>query len=340
MATIKVRWSVSELANVMSLFDTQKVYRSATGEDGSFSEITGVGTRVDLVTGVTSYLYDDTAGDPSYYYAVSYYNSSTTAESSLSDPIRGDLSGYCSILDIREQGLSESDASDSQVVAGITRATRLIERITGMWFEPRTRTFRLDKRQGRDVSLDIPIIAVTSFEILDEPVSLDYLWVYNRHLTQGLLNPDDRNNPRMEWREEYNLRIYGDSIRSYEPFTAWPMRYKISGVFGYTELDPSVSPSETESGSQVPADYGETPELIKYACMRLVMRYAHTIASGKGDDLSRAQRVVEEQTVDQSYKLSSLSGDAAGDAAFGMTGDREVDQILTMYTRPMSVGAI
>lgn len=90
MAVIKVRWTVDELENVMTQFDTQTVYRSTTGETGVYSEITGVGTRVDLVAGQTSYYFDDLTGDDTYFYKVGYLNTGTLAESTLTDPISGE----------------------------------------------------------------------------------------------------------------------------------------------------------------------------------------------------------------------------------------------------------
>jgi hypothetical protein len=90
MAVIKVRFSIEELANVMSQFDEVQVHRSTTGIGGAYSEITGPGTRVTLVAGQNDYYYDDTSGDESYYYKTRYYNSSTLAVSTFSDPIKGD----------------------------------------------------------------------------------------------------------------------------------------------------------------------------------------------------------------------------------------------------------
>jgi hypothetical protein len=98
MATIKVRWTVDELANVMTLFDQQKVYWTASiTAPIVWTEATGVGTRVALQAGVTSYLFDHLTGDPTYYYSVAYYNSSTTAESNKSDPMYGALTGYSTL---------------------------------------------------------------------------------------------------------------------------------------------------------------------------------------------------------------------------------------------------
>ena len=336
MATIKVRWSVNELENVMSLFDTQMVHRSPTGEPGTFVEITTELTRVPLVAGVTSYLFDDTAGDPSYYYAVSYYNSSTTESSNLSDARLGDLAGYVSVAEVRDEGLTSTDADDARVVVAIARATAMIDRVTGQWFEPRTRTFRLDGRPGEDIRMDVPIVAVTALSILEESIDLDYTWVYNRHLTQGLLAPDDRGNPRIGWRDDYDLYGYR-LLEQARRFRRGFQRVTVAGVFGYTELDSSLTPGETSSGSQVPADYGDTPALIKYACLRLVLKYAFPAMSSDGDDLAMRKRLIEERTADQLYRLADPSEE---DASFGITGDREVDGILKMYRAPFRVGAV
>jgi hypothetical protein len=91
MAVIKVRFTVSELANVMTQFDQVQVHRSTTGISGVYSEITGPGTRVTLIANHPDYFYDDTSGDSSYYYKTRYYNSSTLAVSTFSDPIKGDV---------------------------------------------------------------------------------------------------------------------------------------------------------------------------------------------------------------------------------------------------------
>jgi len=90
MATVKERWNINELVNVMSQFDTQKVYRSTTGEDGVYSEVTSPSTRIDFVASIASYYYDDLTGDDAYFYKVTYYNTATTNESTTSAPISGD----------------------------------------------------------------------------------------------------------------------------------------------------------------------------------------------------------------------------------------------------------
>lgn len=68
-------------------FDQIKYYRSTTGKTGTYSLLATVDIDVDNADLLTNY--DDTTGVSTYYYKVSFYNSVTTLESSLSDPISG-----------------------------------------------------------------------------------------------------------------------------------------------------------------------------------------------------------------------------------------------------------
>lgn len=91
MATpIKLKIQVDELANVLQTFNQIKVYRSTTGIAGTYTEITDVATRIDMVAGQAAYEYDDQSGAITYYYKVSYFASASLAESELSAPRLGD----------------------------------------------------------------------------------------------------------------------------------------------------------------------------------------------------------------------------------------------------------
>ena len=340
MATIKYRWSVPELANVMTLFDTQKVYRSTIGPPYDWVEITTPATRVTLVAGVENYLFDDGAGDTSYYYCSAYYNTSTTEESEKADPVRGDISGYLTVDDVRAEGFVDPPYSNAQVIVAITKASRLIEKVTGQWFEPRTRTFKLDiigspKEGDPELSLNVPIIAVTKLEILDSDFDLNGMLIYNRHLTEGLINPDDRDNPRVMFDPNTDLRF----TDIFEPlrFSKGRQNVKIEGIFGYTELDSSDPVGETSPGSQVPLSYGSTPPLIERAAMLLVARYLEPISQGGGSQFRTRNNIIEERTRDQMYKLATVS---EADGSYGVTGDIEVDKILAHYTAPLAITAI
>jgi len=338
MTTIKIRWTVDELVNVMSLFDTHRVWRTASLTTPSWVEVTTVLTRVPLVASVTTYLFDDITGDPSYYYAISYYNTSSGLDSSLSDPMQGESIGYITIADIRLEGFTETMVDDVSVQRGINRATALIDKATGRWFEARGRTFQLDGKKSQDLMLNIPIIALTSMSLVDqygetEAIDLSDILVYNRHLTEGLLNPDDRDDPHISWRNV--TRRAGDAGGG---FLVGKRNIQVVGYFGYTELSPLLSPGETTAGSQVPLDYGETPELIKLASVLLSVRQMYPRVSGDGEEISLRKRIIEERTRDQMYKLSESTNNS--DNAFGTTGDVEVDTLISGYMSPMGIGVV
>jgi hypothetical protein len=336
MTTVKVRWSVDELDNVRSLFTVQRVYRSTTLPTGPWAEITSVATRVPLVAGVTSYLYDDTAGSAAYWYCVDYYHAGTGAYSDKSDPMRAAAAVYATIGDLRDEGLPTT-ITDARAMIGLERATATIDRATGQWFEPRTRTYILDANTGRDLLLNVPIIAPTSVFISTHEITPADLCVYNRHLTEGLTNPDDRRNPRLAWREfDYPSGI-GSLERGARRWFPGRQRVTVTGVFGYTELGPTEAPAETVAGSQIPVSYGGTPDLIRYACLRLALRFAYPLAGGQGDDIRLQRRLTGETTRDQSYSLSSPS---ASSAAWGATGDEEVDAILEGFMAPIPSGVV
>jgi len=102
MAVIKLSVMVPDIDTVRSYFDFIKIYRSTTGIDGVYTEITGVGTRIALEDGVTVYSYTDTAGDEGYYYKSSFYNSTSALESSLSDPQEGEGDPALDVISVDE----------------------------------------------------------------------------------------------------------------------------------------------------------------------------------------------------------------------------------------------
>jgi hypothetical protein len=99
MATlIKLKVFVDEPDNVLQTFDRIKVYRSETGINGAYSEITAVATRIPLVQGQTTYVYDDLNGDITYWYKTSYSHSGTGVESNLSAAQLGDDPSTANIM--------------------------------------------------------------------------------------------------------------------------------------------------------------------------------------------------------------------------------------------------
>jgi hypothetical protein len=102
MATVTVRIIVSDLEAVLITYDRIKVYRSTTGIDGAYAEVTGPSSRIPLETTSTVYKFVDTDGDADYWYRVAYYHSTTGAESDQSDPQQGEGDPALDILSVDE----------------------------------------------------------------------------------------------------------------------------------------------------------------------------------------------------------------------------------------------
>lgn len=344
--TIKVKWFVDELENVMVYYDVVKVYRSPT-YGGTYVEITDELTRVTLVPGTTVYDYVDTDGDPSYWYRTSYFNSVTLLEATPSDPIKGTASWqYCTIQDLRDEGITVAMLSDESALKKITLASKYIEKVTGRWFEPRERTFLLRSRGRQLLEVPAPIILINAVTIVDgrgtemseSDVDLDDLIIYNRHLTQGLTDPDDRDNPLIAYRRDTRL-WRGEAVGEY--VESWPNQFqnvRVEGMFGYTELESIEVPGETSPGSQVPNSYGSTPDAIARVCTMLVIRDIPLLSNQEArDDARYGYRITSMRTREQSITLSPLS--VLGITG-GYTGDPAIDEILALYVAPPGIGVV
>jgi hypothetical protein len=241
---------------------------------------------------------------------------------------------YCTIQDLRDEGVPETgygSKTDAQLTKVITRVCAAIDNYTGRFFEPRDMTIVLDGTGARLLLLGDPIISITSIKLggpdfsLSTAVDLDGVKIYNRHLTQRLMNPDDRESPKLEYAvdEDYlsQSTFYPDR------WTKGNQNIQIVGTFGYTDWD---------SGDAE----GVTPPLIERAAVLMCLRDMHT---GYSEDDARADarnawRVTEHKTRDQTIKYASPSSLGAAGVG-GYTGDPEIDGILAQYTRPPMFGS-
>jgi hypothetical protein len=117
MATIKINIVVADLVNVREQFDRLKVYRSTTGLTGAYTELTDGSTRIPLEESRTIYDFEDTSGASTYFYRISYFNSVSTLESSLSDPQQGEQDSALSVIsveDLKTNFLFGVDCTDDQ----------------------------------------------------------------------------------------------------------------------------------------------------------------------------------------------------------------------------------
>jgi hypothetical protein len=242
-------------------------------------------------------------------------------------------SGYALVSDLRDEGVSTAEATDARLARLIGLASQYVDRMTGRFFEPRPLTLTLDGSGGRMLLLGHPIIAVRDATLLvampvevgELPVTQGFFRVCNRHLTQGLLDPDDRENPRLEFFHESDLLgVHTTPAASLGLGSLVWLRgvqnVVVSGLFGFTDPD----------GSAV----GRTPDLIRHVTKLLVLREIPAMTDTVlRDDRQKRWRLVGERTRDQGYNLDPLR------AQGGFTGDPEIDAIIASYQRPPQLGA-
>lgn len=321
MAVIKLTITVDDISAALATFDKIKVYRSTTVEAGPYSEITGVGTRIDLVAGTSVYFYDDVAGAGAYFYKVSYFHSTTLLESSLSAAIQGDVDPlYVSIQDMRDEGVPTT-ISDDTLLERIRIYQRVIESITRQWFVPREVTWEFDGNGTTLAQFPVPIISVTALYVNDDfSTALVEGTDFELYDGRGESTRDDRRNPRIKLiTGETSIFAGTGSVRNRGTvFEVGEKNCRVEGTFGFVEAD------------------GCVPAPISYALKKLVVRSARPLWSSGG--VAVAGPIIEEETDRHRRKYSDPALSTKAWSPTG-TGDREVDAILAMYRAPFAMGA-
>jgi hypothetical protein len=251
----------------------------------------------------------------------------------LAEVVGSSSTGYAFVSDLRDEGVSASDASDRRVQRLISLASAYIDKVTGRFFAPRAMTLTVDGSGGRIQLLGHPIIAINSvkmfvgmfaeFGVL--PVIPSFFRVYNRHITQGLLEPDDRDDPKLQffhWSDLLGVHATPAGHLGLGSLVWLPgvQNIVIDGVFGYTDPDDSTT--------------GRTPELIRHVTKLVVLReFPRLMDITRREERQKRWRLVSERTRDQQYNLEALK------LTGSFTGDPEIDNILVAYLRPAQAGA-
>lgn len=248
---------------------------------------------------------------------------------------------YATIQDMRDEGVPAS-VTDPWLTSRILLASRFIETATKRWFYAKPLTLRVDGKGGPKILLQHPIVHVSGVTFETAPfypssleIDDDLLVVYNRHLREGLLDPDDRNNPKIELFRPSESLYQDGSYRARWGKLIFPegnQNILIEGEFGYTDPDPD----ETVAPGEWPR--GKTPMLVTHACKLLVMRELAKMASTSARfDARNRHRLTSERTRDQAYTLGGNVQN--GGSGAGWTGDPEIDNILAYYAAPPRLGA-
>ncbi|GAB4111278.1 MAG: hypothetical protein OHK0013_47280 [Sandaracinaceae bacterium] len=211
---------------------------------------------------------------------------------------------YASALDLRAEGVTAAAASDARLELLLDEATRLIDRLTGWFFEPRALTLRLSGRGAPSIELPVPPIRLDRLMLGDAEVPLDAsaLLVVGAPVQPGF------DGPRF-------------TLRHGRRFPRGSGNVVAEGLWGFTEDDGTPE--------------GRTPLAIRRAAMLLALRNLAPLADDASFEARSRWRIIEERTRDQSYRL----GPVRPSSVTSLTGDPEIDALLAPYVRPPPLGA-
>lgn len=250
------------------------------------------------------------------------------------------MDGYVTIQECRDEGITVAQASDSRLATLIARAQSIIDLHTGRHFKPVDKTLHVDGTGSFVLPLSEPIVAVTAVKILRfdisgltfDDVSLDDVGVYNRHLTENLLDPDDREDPRLEWIDAdlYHIAGHGAAPQPRLRLDRWPrgsQNIEITGTFGYTDYDTNDAE-------------GKTPDLIKWASILLVIQHLALATDTEGRDDAGVNRFRARRFKTRDQEVAFESASKLGVWGVGpYTGNAEVDAIIERFRRPLAISA-
>ena len=244
---------------------------------------------------------------------------------------------YALLSEVRAEDLPETMADDNRVLRAIADASSLIENFTNRTFGSAFKTFRVDGRGAPDLLIREPIVALAGIEILSHAfgvetqvvdTELEDLGIYNRHLSQNLLDPDDRENPKVSFfriNDQFGQeRFRSRPLLPHFTFDFGQQNIQLSGAFGYTEPD----------GSPM----GDIPRLLRTAAVLLTGRNVGKKLTG-GSAPAPGGPVKRLKTRDQEVEYAVNTNNLGGAAPGPFTGDPEVDNILLMFARSTTLGA-
>lgn len=243
---------------------------------------------------------------------------------------------YATVDELRDAGLPDT-LTDGQLEAIARRTSAQIEAYTRRWFYPREMTLLLDGVASRRLQIGPPIIAVFETRVLSPGVTTaadnllvepDSLRIYNRHLTQGLNDPDDRNNPKLEFLTTWDGGRRSPNIFGSGWFPPGVQNIQVHGLFGYTDFDDNETLWDGDNLTPV----GVTPEIIKVACIMLAARDALPLGDVSGRITNALNGLVtRERTRDQEIAYGTPSKNQAISNVAGINANPDIQALLKPY---------
>lgn len=254
----------------------------------------------------------------------------------LAQGLRLKQPAYVLLSELREEGFSSTALSDARALKLITTASLMVERFTRRFFDVRYLRQTLSGSGGGSLQLDVPVIALDGLSVDGGLIDPAIYSVFNRHLSERMLQPDDREAGMIAFTIETHglgsVRVYDSGPRVYRRgFWGGTRNVSLSGLFGYTDYDEDQM-------------VGVTPEAIKRATMMLIARELVGIGNVEARfEQQSVSRIRDLRTRDQSvsYGTASSSGGSGSGGGVGLTftGDPAIDTILELYSAPPFIGS-
>jgi hypothetical protein len=331
-AGVRLDWRVDNLDSVMETWESVQVYSRDTELDSWAT----LGSPVALVEDTHEYSYTAGSGTETTLYTVAFYEAAGPTEGDKVSQVYGSGGGrYITVQDMRDFGWAATVATNAALRRAITNAEKHVETVTGNVFYPQQRDYIFDGVNSQTLILTEPIIQIDRITLIGElgteyyelgDLDVQGSRVYNRYLTQGLTSPDDRDSPKL--------------TMLYSSWGSEPLSVKLTGWWGYTELEAGETPGETEEGSQVPLSRGGPPLLLKRALELLMPQFLVSPSDPDGyEDETRWRQVTRYKARDQEIEYSKQAVAAAAGGG-GLTGIAEVDQFLIHFIEPPVEGEL
>lgn len=219
---------------------------------------------------------------------------------------------YVDLCEVRDEGIDEDIASDLKINLAIAKWCGFIDKYCNRWFEPRTLDTKLDGNGTKILHLGIPIITLTGLYINDSTTLLPVTEYHVYNQIGGM--QDDRGNPKIVLKSSKFLQGYQNQ--------------RLVGSFGYVESD------------------GSTPELIKYAALKLIIeKILNPIILTQdfemnGVELNKDQGYTISETTDEHVKSFSHIKLETRRQGVAITRDYEILDILNSFKNSFNIEMI